>query len=122
LLAIQKELSDECHDRGRLPPQRENLAMIPSNNSAATLATHDATPSRVPTKRAGKASTKGKADKPTNALRHGSKTAKIISLLKRPGGAALEQLQKATGWQAHSGARLLKRHAEKEAGATHPVY
>jgi hypothetical protein len=32
----------------------------------------------------------------------GSKTAKILALLKRPGGAALKELMKATGWQPHS--------------------
>src|ERR1700722_20809690 len=90
--------------------------MIPSNNSAAALAADDAKPSRVPTKRAEKASTKRKADKPTNALRHGSKTAKIISLLKRPGGAALEQLQKATGWQAHSVRGFLSGTLKKKMG------
>ncbi len=33
---------------------------------------------------------------------HGSKTAKILELLKRPGGVTLTELTKATGWQAHS--------------------
>ena len=34
--------------------------------------------------------------------RHGTKTAQILDLLKRPGGASLKELMKATGWQAHS--------------------
>jgi hypothetical protein len=34
--------------------------------------------------------------------RPGSKTAKIIELLKRPDGVTLKELMKATGWQAHS--------------------
>jgi hypothetical protein len=34
--------------------------------------------------------------------RPGSKTAKILDLLKRPGGVTLKELIKATGWQAHS--------------------
>ena len=34
--------------------------------------------------------------------RRGSKTAKILDLLKRPGGVTLKELIKATGWQAHS--------------------
>jgi hypothetical protein len=34
--------------------------------------------------------------------RRGSKTAKIIDLLQRPGGVTLKELIKATGWQAHS--------------------
>ena len=31
-----------------------------------------------------------------------SKTEKIVDLLKRPGGASLKEIMKATGWQAHS--------------------
>jgi len=36
------------------------------------------------------------------ALRPGTKTAKILKLLQRPGGASLAELTKATKWQAHS--------------------
>ena len=38
--------------------------------------------------------------------REGSKTAQVLDLLKRSGGATLKELMKATGWQAHSDARL----------------
>lgn len=31
-----------------------------------------------------------------------TKTAKILGLLKRPEGVTLQELMKATGWQAHS--------------------
>src|SRR5216684_1894439 len=34
--------------------------------------------------------------------RRGTKTAKILDLLKRPGGVTLKELVKATGWQPHS--------------------
>jgi hypothetical protein len=44
----------------------------------------------------------GKSKSPLAAARAGSKTAKILDLLKRPGGASLKELTKATGWQAHS--------------------
>src|SRR5438477_5107172 len=32
----------------------------------------------------------------------GSKTEKIVDLLKRPGGVTLKELMKVTGWQPHS--------------------
>ena len=34
--------------------------------------------------------------------RQGSKTAQVIELLKRPGGATLQELMGATEWQPHS--------------------
>src|ERR1700722_6399724 len=71
--------------------------------------TLDTKPSRTPKR--------GQADRPTALVKkakhappakkaaapeRGTKTAKILALLKRPGGASLQQLRKATGWQAHS--------------------
>ena len=41
------------------------------------------------------------AEKPAQA-REGSKTAQILDLLKRPGGATLKGIMAASGWQAHS--------------------
>ena len=42
-----------------------------------------------------------KSEKPATA-RQGSKTAQVLELLKRPGGATLKGIMAATGWQAHS--------------------
>ena len=51
-----------------------------------------------------KAKSARKAPSAKNAppARPGSKTAKILELLKRPSGVTLKELMKATGWQAHS--------------------
>jgi hypothetical protein len=43
----------------------------------------------------------GKAAKETS-VRQGSKTEKILDLMKRSGGVTLKELTKAIGWQAHS--------------------
>ena len=44
-----------------------------------------------------------KADKQAKpGAREGSKAAKVLGLLRRPDGASLKELMKATGWLAHS--------------------
>jgi Protein of unknown function (DUF3489) len=42
------------------------------------------------------------AKAPTPPTREGSKSAKVLELLNRPGGSTLKELMEATGWQAHS--------------------
>ena len=43
-----------------------------------------------------------KQAKPATGAREGSKAAKVLGLLRRPDGASLRELMKATGWLAHS--------------------
>jgi hypothetical protein len=82
--------------------------MLPSNKSASPAA-NDAKPPRVANKET-------KRVQQPDTSRRGSKKAKIIALLKRPGGAALERLQKATGWQAHSVRGFLSGTLKKKMG------
>ena len=53
-----------------------------------------------------------------NEAREGSKTATILDLLKRPGGATTKELIKATSWQPHSLRGLLSGALRKKMGLT----
>lgn len=53
-------------------------------------------------KKAHEGASSAKPAKKGAGARQGSKTAKCMALLKRPGGATGSDLMKATGWQAHS--------------------
>ena len=61
------------------------------------------TDSRQPgSKAGGRASKPAKTTSKASLARPGTKADKILTLLRRPDGASLQELRKATGWQAHS--------------------
>jgi hypothetical protein len=69
-------------------------------------------------KKANKGATSAKSRKKEASARAGSKTAKVLELVKRSGGASLKELMKATGWQAHSVRGFLSGALGKKMGLT----
>jgi hypothetical protein len=67
-------------------------------------------------KKASPAKKAPKGTKKATGARDGSKAAKILELLKRPGGATAKELQKASGWQPHSVRGFLSGTVSKKMG------
>lgn len=77
-------------------PKPTKKATVPPRRAHVAPAKAKATKKAKPAKKAPKG-----AKKATDA-RDGSKTAKVLDLLKRPGGATAKELLKVTGWLPHS--------------------
>jgi len=91
----------KANKKARVAPRRANVAPAKAK----------------PAKKAPKGRTKPEAAK-SKVARGGSKTAKILDLLKRPGGATLKELIKATGWLPHSVRGFLSGTVGKKMGLT----
>jgi hypothetical protein len=97
--------SDQCDAAIAAKETKEMTTSLPQTKNAPAKVT---TKARAAKRRPDGAPTKAKparkaahVQKPAPA-RNGTKTTKILDLLKRPAGVTLKELMKTTGWQAHS--------------------
>jgi hypothetical protein len=77
---------------------------------------HGAPPKARPAHKATTARKPARIRHQARPARPGSKTAKVLDLLRRPGGASLPELQKATGWLPHSVRGFLSGALRKKMG------
>jgi hypothetical protein len=69
-------------------------------------------------KKATQAKKAPKGAKKAKSAREGSKTTRVLDLLRRPGGVTAKELMKATGWQPHSVRGFLSGTVGKKMGLT----
>jgi len=86
--------------------------------SGAKRARHVAPKKAQSGKKATSAKRAPKGAKKAAAARDGSKTATILEMLKRPGGATVKELIKVTGWQPHSLRGFISGTLGKKMGLT----
>jgi hypothetical protein len=82
-------------------------------NSPKKSAKMRVTPKRAVTAKAKKI---GAVTAPAPKVRENTKQAKLITLLRRPGGATLADLVKATGWQRHTVRGVISGALKKKLG------
>jgi hypothetical protein len=113
---LRFQASRGIHVIAVITAQGENMKSTTAPTETVAVATTETKATKkaaVGARRADVAPAKAKAGKkatpkkkaPRSArkeAREGSKTATVLELLKRPGGASAKELLKATGWQPHS--------------------
>jgi hypothetical protein len=96
-------------------PKASKKARVVARRANVPPATAKSARKALHVKKAPKGRTKPVVAKAKGA-RDGSKTAKILDLLKRPGGATSKELMKAAGWLSHSVRGFLSGTVGKKMG------
>jgi hypothetical protein len=110
--------ASEAATKANVTPQKSRVAPGKGKSNKKTTPTKESTKAKKGAKggKAKAAKAKGPKAKKESGPRQGSKTEAILALLKRPDGASLQELMKATSWQPHSVRGFLSATVGKKLG------
>jgi hypothetical protein len=98
------------------PPKATKRAHVAPRKRRVAPAKPRAEKKATSAQRRPKSQKAAKQAKPAASAREGSKAAKVLGLLRRPDGASMKELMKATGWLAHSVRGFLSGTVAKRMG------
>jgi hypothetical protein len=118
---ITEETATAPDTAGEEQPKGSKKAALRPRRAPVTPAKGKSGKKATPAKKAPTGAKKAKGAKDAKAakpVREGSKTDRILELLKRPGGVTAKELMRVTNWQAHSLRGFLSGTVGKKMGLT----
>jgi hypothetical protein len=107
----EENVSDQAPVTGKKPKATKKAHVRPKR-------AHVGSKKGTSAKKATQAKKAPKGAKKAKSAREGSKTTRVLDLLRRPGGVTAKELMKATGWQPHSVRGFLSGTVGKKMGLT----
>ncbi len=118
MIAANQEVAQNSQSAGE-QPKRTKKARARAQGAHVAPTKGKSGKKATPAKKADGRAKKAKSAPPkAKGTREGSKTAQVLELIKRPGGATMQELMAATEWQPHSIRGFISGTLGKKMGLT----